>query len=260
MSICKGIDGIIDQHLGVTDVGKSPHYDHKTSCLRLRAKPPQLNPEHMIEAMLSCIESNWRESPRRQYAGPSLENWRFEKKMNMADHNVSIETTLERTIAKTTNHDWVNQVPTASGLWDGSSDKHRNIDLVHRLGPKQYEFIELKVESDTPLKAAVESLIYGVLYISARLQYPAEYRQTRSLLQAEEIHLCVLAPRSYYDRYHLKWLVPEFNTGLQSVLMKRSLNLKMSFRFDAFPSDFVWRCEDKYLGTALDAIAPVTWD
>ena len=260
MSICAGIDDIIDRHLGVTDVGKSsPHYEHKTSCLRLQAKPPQLNPERMIEAMLSCVETNWQASPRRQYAGPSLENWRFAKKTYIADRNTSPEKTLEKTIAKITDADWVNQVPTASGLWNASADTHRNIDLVHRLGPKQYEFIELKVETDTPLKAAMESLIYGVLYVFARLHYPETYHKSQGLLQAEEVHLCSLAPHSYYGRYHLEWLIPAFNSGWQSVLADRSLNLKMDMRFSAFPSDFVWPCKDEYLLKALDAILPVTW-
>jgi hypothetical protein len=95
-----------------------------------------------------------------------LENWRFAKKTYIADRNTSPEKTLEKTIAKITDADWVNQVPTASGLWNASADTHRNIDLVHRLGPKQYEFIELKVETDTPLKAAMESLIYGCFMFS----------------------------------------------------------------------------------------------
>jgi hypothetical protein len=35
MSAYSTIDQIIDQHLQITDIGKAPHYKHKTSALKL---------------------------------------------------------------------------------------------------------------------------------------------------------------------------------------------------------------------------------
>ena len=262
MSICKGINNLIDQHLGVTHPAiekSSPHYGHKTSCLKLQAQPVQFNMENMIETMVSCIESNWKQSPRRQTAAKiSTENWRFTKQQYITENNPSLEKQLEKAIVQQTNDDWVNQVPTASGLYNATHDKHRNIDLVHQITSKQYEFIELKFKSDTPLKAAIEVLLYGVLYVFARL-HPNTYDKTHKLLKAEKIHLCVLAPYFYYEPYQLKWLTPAFNAGLQAYLANQNFNLKMDFQFKAFPSDFIWPCEEKDLLTALGEITIVNW-
>ena len=240
MSICDGIDKIIDRHLGVEDVGKAPHYVHKTSCLRLSKEPPKgFSAKPMLFEILECLEKNWGKSPRRKYAEPSNENWRFKPKPHISKKNVSLEKILEKKIANIGDKNWVNQVPTASGLWDHASDKLRNIDLVHRLGPKRYEFIELKIKSDTPLKAAVEILVYGMLYIFSRRQYGLSQKQDKELLQAETINLRVLAPLNFYDRYNLAWLEVELNSGLKSFLSAlNDIKFYMDFRFETFPANF----------------------
>ena len=261
MSICNGLDDIVDRHLEITDVGSSaPHYVHTTSALRLSKKAPnQFNAKRMLDELLNRLVTNWQESSRRLESGPSSKNWRWEKKLYIAAGNSSPEKTLEKTIANISSNDWVNQVPTASGLFDGSSDKHRNIDLVHRRKPREYEFIELKVNSHTPLKATIEVVQYAILYIFARLHYPPVQQQKQELLQAETILLCVLAPLIYYRRYNLQWLVDSLNTGLQSFLAMHHLQLNMGFQFLAFPSSFSWPCSDQECQVALKGLIPFTW-
>src|SRR5690349_862298 len=129
MSICDGIPEIIQAHTA----GPNPDIGA------------------LLEAMLARVEANWAVSPNR-LAGkrPSAQNWRFQSMLGIAAHNQSPEKTLEKAIARLVQHDgWVNQVPTASGLFQASRDKSRNIDLVRRVAARSYEFIELKVHSDT---------------------------------------------------------------------------------------------------------------
>ena len=167
-SILANVDPIIDRALGLTNIG----HKHKTSCRDLTETPVKdLDVAALIEKIYGKIEHNWDNST---YHKRSKENWRFEKKRGISKKNDSPEVGLERAIINIPRElwsdalDWVNQVPTASGLVDPSADGSRRIDLVHKCGDKEYEFIELKVGSDTPLYAAMEILKYGVLYIFAR--------------------------------------------------------------------------------------------
>jgi hypothetical protein len=127
--------------------------------------------------------------------------------------------------------DWVNQVPTASGLVSPTNDRHRNIDLVHRLAPGRYEFIELKLGSDTPLTAVMELLQYWSLYLFAR----RNYRQLGSrpeMLDADQVHLRVLAPQPYYNRYDLRWLEPEINAAVKGI--GKNCGILVDLAFQAF--------------------------
>ena len=99
MSICNGIIEIIDHYLEVEDIGRKPHFAHKTSCLRLSKGPPAgVDVEQMISEMLECLEKNWEKSPRRKYAEPSNENWRFKKQLYISSKNTSPEKLVEKGI------------------------------------------------------------------------------------------------------------------------------------------------------------------
>jgi hypothetical protein len=169
MSICDGLDDIIDNAFDVADIGaSSPHYQHKSSCLRLsKGRPKAFDASTLLESMLARVEQNWDTSPRRRRADPSEQNWRWEKQMDIADRNPSKEKRLEKRIAQLTGDDWVNQVPTASGLYESTRDRHRNVDLARRIGNRAFELIELKVDSGNPLLATAEILQYAVLLLAA---------------------------------------------------------------------------------------------
>ncbi len=230
-SILSGIDALIDQQLGLDGVSK---YHHKSTAIRLTAKPPTFNPQSLIRSMLYQIEQNWNEARGGGSSrSASRQNWRWEKQLYISEHNSSKEKQIEKAIAAECGDDWVNQVPTMSGLLDGSSEKHCNIDLVHRVRHGQFEFIELKIKSDTPLFAAFEVVKYGLVYVFSR-QHAAElgYDPSNRLLSAMGVTLCVLAPTDYYEGLDLRWLETELSEGLRKIGVK---GLIMNFRFESFP-------------------------
>ena len=243
-SILKDVGKIIDEALGLKncEIGKEPHYKHKTSCRKLSVlPPPTFDATALIMKIYAQVESNWKEGANYK---PSTENWRFEPRTNIDASNEDPEIKLERAIVRTqtqSHANWANQTPTSSGFVGPHADKHRNIDLIHRGGDGAYEFIELKVNSDTPLYAAMEILQNAVLYIFSREnERKMEWGSAKQKLlrEATVIHLRVLAPCSYYEGYILEWLEVNICNGLRAFLAGRTPKLKMDFRFDAFPTWF----------------------
>ena len=176
----------------------------------------------------------------------------------IAAHNQSPEKTLEKAIVTLEPPGiWANQVPTASGLYEGHRDRHRNIDLVQRSAPGEYAFIELKVGSDTPSYAAMEVLQYAALYTFARRHYTDDECVQHALLQAETIHLRVLAPRSFYGKEPIDGLERSITEGLAAFCAPESCAWMMDFAFLAFPTGFVWPCGAEELQTALQGIQSV---
>jgi hypothetical protein len=243
MSILTGLDEIFDRHLRVEQIGSSlPHHRHRTSALRLsEGRPVGFDARRLLEEAYARLVSSLERSPRFARSGPSRENWRLEPQLDHSPQNSSLETTLERAIARAAGRDWANQVPAASGLWDHVADKRRAVDLVRRFGDRSFELIELKVESDTPLRAAVEIVQYGLLYALARERYPEWERGSKELLQAKAVHLRVLAPIGYYASFALGWLEHDLDAGLRGLALERfGEPLLASFAFEAFPRDFRW--------------------
>jgi hypothetical protein len=237
MSICDGLAAIIQAHMSA----------------------PVVDIAALLGAMVEQIEANWAVSPRR-LAGkrPSPQNWRFRTMPVLAAHNQSPEKTLEKAIVNTApDTNWANQVPTASGLFEAHRDRHRNIDLVRRRGPGTYDFIELKVGSDTPTYAAIEVVQYAALYAFARRHYSEHERAQHELLQANTIHLRVLAPAAYYRREPVAALDCSINQGLAAFCAAAALAWRMDFAFLAFPANFVWPCGAADLQAALQRIQPV---
>lgn len=248
-SILHGVNPIIDRalQLGGNCRGTTlPHYKHLWDCRFISKAPARdFDGHELVKAVYDQIDSNWRGRTYRN--GASLENWRFAKQPKIGKDNKSLEVKLERAIVNVPKEmwpdadNWANQVPTASGLVGDKADKRRAIDLVHRCENEKgwYEFIELKVKSDTPLYAAMEVLSYGVLYIFSRTNlYALGYNGKNELLAAKGIHLRVLAPCVYYMGCKLDWLEKEVNSGLKKFLAERMSGFKMDFKFKAFPRSF----------------------
>src|SRR5579862_1258800 len=156
LDILTGVDDIIERHLKITHIGTTQHRSrHLTSCRTLSdAQPTNFYSTTLVGEILNQIDANWIAAGRQTR---SKENWRFKKQLKIAEHNPSKETQLERAIARVMPEAWVNQVPTASGLTDADDGK-RSLDLVWQAASGRFEFIELKVESDNPLHAAMELL------------------------------------------------------------------------------------------------------
>ncbi len=244
LDIFDGVDEVIDETLGVLEVGDgSPHYRHRTSLKRLSQPPKDLDPGALVGEIYSIIEQNWMVARSRCPREPSVENWRFTRETGMSERAPHREVVLEKTIARDAGTEWANQVPVASGLIDSVSNKRNAIDLVHRARAGVYEFIELKTTDNTALFAAFEILRYGLVYGLTRLNMGVlgAKAQSDNVLDAREIHLRVLAPTEYYKDAELAWLEAAINCGLKTWTSSRpDLDLVMSFRFDAFPEDFEW--------------------
>jgi hypothetical protein len=130
-------------------------------------------PGGVVRAAYDQIAANWRACVTPATLVASRENWRWRvPQLGISEHNTSPEVVLERAIVNTCERngrvDWSNQVPVASGLAGFSAERRRAIDLVHQKAPGHFQFIELKVGSDTPLYAAVEIIGYACLWRRAR--------------------------------------------------------------------------------------------
>lgn len=267
--IFEGVDELIDVALRVKDFGKPPHHKHETSCKHAQSKIADFGATALIADIYDQIGTNWEAS---KYNKASKENWRFEQQRAIVKTNESKEVILERAIVNVSAEvwpdvkDWVNQVPVASGLVSASADRRRAIDLVHKCGPAAYEFVELKIDSDTPLYAAMEILKYGVLYIFCRQDEREGKRvsdyidRTKQLLRAQNIHLQVLAPAKYYEKYDLSRLERSLAEGLANFLKHRKFEFEMDFKFMSIPQ--VPTCLKEIESEATRLIlsrAPVTW-
>lgn len=259
-SITDGFNEIKDAHLKLT--GKSPRFKTITSLEKLCGNPPATDGAALADALLARIEQNWRTGRDEYETAPSRENWRFRKAGNMASYNTSREMTFERDFTELGGDDWANQVPTSSGLLGPWADKRRAIDLVERKGEGVFEFIELKIESDTPLRAAFEVLDYAALYAFSRLNADAlGYGPGFSeLLEAQHIKLRVLAPQPFYGfktsgggrlLYQLEWLEQTLQTATNRLSTRIGRTLQMGFRFEVFPDEFSWGPEHRRCRTHI---------
>ena len=231
-------------------------------CL-IKETPANFDANKVVSRIYKQLVANLNNSGDRfRTVGPSKKNWRFEKMRKMPKNDSSKkqkEKKLERTIVNLdppdfpSSPDWVNQVPTSLGLIRPRSGAMRNIDLVHRRGKEAYEFIELKVGSDTPMYAAFEIVVNGLIYLVSREFYTNQCIDSKEILKARKVHLQTLAPHGYYSGYSLSWLENELNRGLKTFASEKfNNNFEIDFTFTSFPESFVWPCKDNELVDALN--------
>jgi hypothetical protein len=153
-------------------------------------------------------------------------------------------------------HDWWNQIPISSGLVNGYAGKRRAIDLVKHRGGRSYEFVELKIASNTALYATVEILQYGFVWLLSRqfrvrLGYSGD-----SLLDADDVRLNVLAGKSYFQDVDFN----AFEAGVTSAVGEIAAlhGDSMAFRMVRFPESFVWPAKHTphALCALLDSLFP----
>ena len=231
-------DGILQKRFG--------RYETKTGATTLLENLP-----HDAE-ICGCIEAVYKQIADNYKNGTdsySSQNWRFTLETDIFDKNSSSEKALEKVIAKSMfdldKSSWANQVPVASGLVFHNRDTKSCIDLVHELGKGTFEFIELKIASSNPVYAAIEVLVYGIVYVFFRAGGPEENRVTakvvhdRKLLTAKKIHLKVIAPADYYRPYnkmHLNALASSFSDAINALARKKISGISMSSSFEEFPA------------------------
>ena len=232
MSILTGIGNLVDDWLKIEPKGQPPHYRHRSAALELtRRNAPITETRAFLEASYTQIDNNWLAAIDAGYSNPSRENWRWKRHPDLSPENKSPEIRLERSIVSVCGDHWSNQMPTASGLVSAAADKRAAVDLVYREDPSTYSLIELKVNSDNPLFAAIEILMYGLLFVWSRNnQEGLGYQvQVQPVLAATSVRLSVLAPITYYRDYDLTTLSSTLNSGLVEFGERNAVPLGFEF-------------------------------
>ena len=252
--VLRGVDRIIFEQLNGGKIGEPPHYGNPSFCRSLKdSSLSDLDGLDLVTKICYQIADNLSEPKLGRI--PSKENWRWKKNpmikeaQNGKTGNSSSEVGLEKAIVKISPQiwpevsEWSNQAPTSSGLLGRYSDRKRAIDLVHRWQDGEYvdyEFIELKVDSNNPVSAAMEIMVYGMLYVLSRdhieeMRYASELNP---LLWARNIHLQVLAPHKYYSGYNLARFEKTLDEALGDFLRLKKRRFRMRFEFQEFPQQF----------------------
>lgn len=232
MSILSGIGKLVDNWLKTAPKGQPPYYRHRSAANELSAKKePITGTLEFLEASYKQINNNWLAAIEAGYSEPSKENWRWKRHTELAVNNKSPELQLERAIVNHCGDNWSNQMPTASRLVGPATDKRAAVDLVYRDDPTTYSLIELKVDSDNPLFAAIEILMYGLVFTWSRNHHvQLSYDIIKQpVLKATTITFCVLAPANYYAGLDLTNLALVLNTGLVKFGKRREMVLGFEF-------------------------------
>lgn len=120
----------------------------------------------------------------------------------------------------------------------GMEEGSRRVDLARQCAEGHYELVELKFgeHCGTPLRAAMEILGYGPVYVFSR-QHARElgYETENGLLAAGRISLKVTMPPDAYLQGSLAKLEDAFNDGLSVLLRLFGMPLLMDFAFEALP-------------------------
>ncbi len=148
--------------------------------------------------------------------------WQLRRATNVAGHNRSRETLLEKAVAMLASHGhmpgWFNQCPAASGIGDSARYRRRNVDLVHwRAADSRLSLVELKWDSDTPSKAVRQILRYGAACLFCRWHRDRLPIRRRRVMSATHVALRVAAPCRYYDDDGLRDCLSRARESLRSI-------------------------------------------
>lgn len=233
-----GVEETIDKRL---DLKK---YRTLTAARQVAARKPLcLDGIEFVSAVFELLDENWLRTCCEARKPPSKENFRWHKpKLLISDHNKSPEVSLERAFiqacARTENKTWSNQIPVISGVAGSRAFKRFAIDLVCRRGSVDFEFIELKLISDTPLFAAIEILLYGILWLLSRRDSERLGYSTNPIVAASSLQLSILAPLEFYADSDLREFFTTLDIGIRALGAQH--DVRMGFGATAFPSNFSW--------------------
>lgn len=179
-----------------------------------------------------------------QPSSKSKHLWELRRATNIASHNRSKETMLERAVAMLADNGhmpgWFNQCPTASGIGDSARDRHSSVDLAHwRASDGRLSLVELKWESDSPSEAVRQILRYGAAYLFCRMHRDRLPIWNRRAISATHVALRIAAPRRYYAGESLRDCLFRARESLAAVPQRTGLSgLSMSLDAFAFPGWF----------------------
>lgn len=244
MPIFDGFGDIFDTWLEIDNwEGRARRHDNMESLDRLCNERDAIgNGGNLAEALYRQLLNNWDGTP-----ATGLENWRHAQNLGLGDNNNTLEVPLQRTFMRFVNdQNWANEVPVASGVTGTGAD---SVDLVLRSG-REYSMIELKypredAADESPLKAAIQVLRYGLAYVFSRLNLDAlgYDPNIKPILDASHVHLRLLAPARFYAPFiensdWLQLLENSLNEGIGSIVQET--NFAMTFAFEHFPEEFDW--------------------
>lgn len=233
-----GIKETINRRLNVAN------YQTLTAARQLAGrKPLVLDGKEFIQVLFEILSKNWDAISHGARKPPSAENFRWHKpKLSIAKRNKSLEVTLERALMQACSNarssNWSNQVPIISGIAGPRAFKRLAIDLVYQHDSKHFEFVELKLKSDTPLFAAIEVLLYGLLWLLSRRDQEQLGYSENPIIAASSVRLSVLAPLKFYADLDLAEFFSALDAGISALGLQHGA--QMGFRATAFPGDFVW--------------------
>lgn len=258
-----GIDALINAAVNAP-AGPTGYRSVTTARHLNEKKPDDLNLSRLVNDLWSQMVVNWLEGGC-QSRGKS--NWRWELRPEGGESEGQPEVALQRRIARFIDKegqakDWSNETPTGSGLTKHDSGNPGGLDLARKHGDGCVDLIELKFkskerltdDSNTPVAAAFQVVIYGLLLILARSvdKHMSDGSRPLSLLalarladkeistitnevwrNAEHAHLRVLAPATFYSRFlGLRWLEEQLGEAVGN--FGTAHGLPMSFRFREF--------------------------
>jgi hypothetical protein len=234
-SILDGTDLIINQELGMLRGGQTISWRDRASAHCLGSTATGAGAVQFVEAVINRIARNWSGTLRG-----SGQNWRWVPVVDQ--HIQGGEVGLQKNIVKHCGPEWVNAIPTASGLMPAAcEEKQRNIDLGVMRNENECELIELKLADghQHPLAAAVQLLQYACLYLHAR-QNATRMTTVHNafLMGVPVIHFQVLSFRPFYYGFELRRLEQTLHDGLSGAATQRGLTV--SFQLTHFPEWFSW--------------------
>lgn len=208
----------------------------RRSCNRIDEQCESSDLLGVLGEFSEIIHEHWNHRPIQR------SNWRWRTETRPFSKEKR-EVWLERTIFSAHHNDeWTYQIPTSSGLFAGHGGRRRSLDLVHRVSPSVFEFIEMKDESNNAFFAAFEILLYGALYLFARSRdensLPHRAEPGFELLQATHIDLEVLAPQRYYRGRSLVPFENALNDAVRAFAAQSDLGVTMAFSYKAWPELF----------------------
>ena len=192
-NLFSGLPEVVEHTLGVTK------FASKSAALSLSKRGYDAQAATLVPSLFERLNQNWAIATSTK-CSRSLENFRWPyPKTDLTKGNPSLEVSLERELigALVAAHrtEWSNQVPLISGIAGPHAFKRRAVDLVRKHNDDCFEFVELKIDSDTPVSAAIEVLTYALLWLLSRRD-----RQTLGYLASP-----ILKARSL--RLSLRWTV-----------------------------------------------------
>ena len=204
-------------------------------------EPPDLNLKRLVNELWKQIAVNWVEG-RCQARGKF--NWRLELRPTGGESDGQPEVALQRRIARFIENEgraecWSNETPTGSGLSEGASGDPGGLDFAYQDDAGDITLIELKVGSYTPVSAAFQVVIYGLLLTLARLVDKQIKIITNDVWRdTKHAHLRVLAPTSFYSDYlGLGWFEKRLDEAVSEFGSAHDLPMRFAFReFTAEPT------------------------